>query len=247
VTATRPLFDFTAADDVAHTVWRVADTGALAAAFQQVPLLYVADGHHRAASASRARAALREKNPRHTGDEEYNRVLSVMFPAAQLQILPYNRVVADLAGRSVAEFLAALGAVAPLTPDAEPEPRRRGDVRVGVKEDGRTRWYGFHLEPTPGSGVVGALDVALLEDRVLGPVLKIGDVRTDPRIDFVGGGRGTAELDRRVREGRAAAAFSLFPTSLDELMAVSDEGGIMPPKSTWFEPKLRSGLFVHRI
>ena len=244
---TPPLYDFTADDGVSHTVWKVARTADLVDAFARVPLLYVADGHHRAASASRARAHFKARNPGHTGGEEYNRVLATLFPAGQLRILPYNRVVADLGGKSPGEFLAALGKRFPVSPAADPQPARRGDFRVCVADGDAPRWHGFRIEPRPGATVIGALDVSLLQDEVLSALLGIDDPRTSPRVDFVGGIRGTAELEKRVREGRAAAGFALFPTSLQELMAVADAGEIMPPKSTWFEPKLRSGLFFHRI
>jgi uncharacterized protein (DUF1015 family) len=242
-----PLYDFTADDGVSHTVWRVPKTADLVNAFSRVPLLYVADGHHRAASASRARAHVRDGNPRHTGNEEYNRVLATLFPAGQLRILPYNRVVTDLGGRSPGDFLSALGARFPLSPAADPTPARRGDFRVYVADGGPPRWHAFRIEPRPGASVIASLDASLLQDEVLAPLLAIDDPRTSTRVEFVGGIRGTAELEKRVREGRAAAAFSLFPTSMEELMAVADAGEIMPPKSTWFEPKLRSGLFFHRI
>ena len=241
------LYDFTAEDGVAHTVWRVIAPAALQQAFARVPLLYVADGHHRAASASRARAHFRERSPAHDGSEEYNRVLATVFPAGQLRILPYNRVVSDLDGRSPADLLGALGARFPLTAGADPTPARRGDFRVLVAGDGAPRWHGFHIDPRPGASVIASLDASLLQDEVLAPLLGIDDPRTSTRVDFVGGIRGTAELEKRVREGRAAAAFSVYPTSMEELMAVADAGEIMPPKSTWFEPKLRSGLFLHRI
>jgi uncharacterized protein (DUF1015 family) len=243
---TPPLVDFTADDGVSHTLWR-APAADVVNAFAHVPLLYVADGHHRAASASRARAHFKAANPRHTGDEEYNRVLATLFPAGQLRILPYNRVVTDLGGRAPGDFLGALGQSFPLSPATDPSPARRGDFRVCVAEEGTPRWYAFRIEPPPGASVIAALDVSLLQDQVLSGLLGIADPRTSPRVDFVGGIRGTAELEKRVREGRAAAGFSLFPTSLAELMAVADAGEIMPPKSTWFEPKLRSGLFFHRI
>ena len=242
-----PLYDFTADDGVAHTLWKVAKTADVVNAFARVPLLYVADGHHRAASASRARAHFKAKNPRHTGNEEYNRVLATLFPAGQLRILPYNRVVTDLGGRTAADFLSALSARFPLTPTTDPTPARRGDFRVCVADGGNVRWHAFRIEPPATASVIGALDVSLLQDGVLSGLLGIDDPRTSPRVDFVGGIRGTAELEKRVREGRAAAGFALFPTSLQELMAVADANEIMPPKSTWFEPKLRSGLFFHRI
>lgn len=236
-----PRFDFVADDGVRHTVWDVDDAPALSAAFQAVPRLYVADGHHRAKSASRAREDLAAANPRHDGSEPYNRVLAVVFPDTQLAILPYNRVVTDLGGRSPAQVVAQLGALASLHPIEDATPRRLHDFAVYA--DGR--WLGFTLAPQ-GEGVIENLDVSLLQDRVLGPLLGIEDPRTDPRIDFVGGSRGTAELERRA-DATGGVAFSLFPTSLEELFAVADAGAIMPPKSTWFEPKLRSGLFLHRI
>jgi uncharacterized protein (DUF1015 family) len=247
VTGGPPLYDFTADDGVRHTVWRVATPSALVTAFARVPWLYVADGHHRAASASRARAHFRQRNPRHTGQEEYNRVLATLFPAGQLRILPYNRVVSDLGTSSPGDFRAALERLGPLSADAPPSPGARGEFRVCLREGEGVRWHGFALRPAPGAGVIASLDVSLLQDQVLAPLLGVRDPTTDKRLDFVGGIRGTEELERLVREGRAAAAFSLYPTSLDELMAVADRGEIMPPKSTWFEPKLRSGLFVHRI
>src|SRR5688500_15205215 len=242
-----PLYDFTAEDGVAHTLWHVGDAAALVEAFTHVPLLYVADGHHRSASASRARAHFKERNPRHTGQEEYNRVLATVFPSGQLKILPYNRLVTDLNGRSVLDFLKVLGERFPLTPDAPPSPSRHGDFAVCLPHDPGLRWYGFRLPKSDTASIIAALDVSLLQNEVLGPLLAIDDPRQSKRIDFVGGIRGTAELEKRVREGRAAAAFSLHPTSLDELMAVADAGEIMPPKSTWFEPTLRSGLFLHRL
>jgi uncharacterized protein (DUF1015 family) len=246
-TRTEPAYDFTADDGVSHTVWRVAKPAGLVSAFARVPLLYVADGHHRAASASRARAHFKAGNAGHTGNEEYNRVLATLFPAGQLRILPYNRVVVDLGGLSQRDFLDALGARFPLSDAVDASPARRGDFRVCVKGGDGPRWHAFRIEPRPGASVIAALDVSLLQDEVLSGLLGIDDPRTSPRVDFVGGIRGTAELEKRVRDGRAAAGFSLFPTSLAELMAVADAGEIMPPKSTWFEPKLRSGLFLHRI
>ena len=169
-------------------------------------------------------------------------MLATLFPAGQLRILPYNRVVADLGGRSAGEFLADLGRRFPLSAAGDPQPARRGDFRVCVAEGGAVRWHSFRIEPRPGASVIAALDVSLLQDEVLSGLLGIDDPRTSPRVDFVGGIRGTAELENRVRDGRAAAGFSLFPTSLQELMAVADAKEIMPPKSTWFEPKLADGV-----
>ena len=245
ITPTAPLYDFTAPDGVRHTVWRVPDSWALARTFDPVPLAYVADGHHRSASAWRAGNELRASNPSHRGDEEYNWFLAVLFPSDQLRILPYNRVVRDLNGQTPARVLERLGGLGKLSPATDPVPERSGVF--GVFLDGR--WQRLELNPAAidRSDPIASLDVSLLQDRVLSPILGIGDPRTDKRIDFVGGIRGTAELERRVRSGEMAIAFSLFPTTLNQLMAVSDAGHVMPPKSTWFEPKLRSGLFVHEL
>ena len=242
-----PLFEFTAVDRIAHTVWRIGGEGAgsLAEQFRPAPLLYIADGHHRAASAARARRQLQSQNPRHTGDEAYNFFLAVAFPARQVRILPYNRVVKDLNGRTPEEFLAALKEKFSVEENAPASPRRKGEVSVYVAG----RWYGLFIPPDGVStgGAIGSLDAALLQEKILEPLLGIGDIRTDKRIDFVGGIRGTEELERLVDSGKFAAAFSLYPVTVDDLMAVSDANEIMPPKSTWFEPKLRDGLLVHEI
>jgi uncharacterized protein (DUF1015 family) len=244
-TAAPPLYDFTAPDGVRHTVWRVVSPGELARAFEPVSHAYVADGHHRSASAWRAGKELRTKNTRHHGDEEYNWFLAVLFPTAQLRILPYNRVVRDLNGLTPDELLERLRGVGRLQPASSPEPGRAGVFGIYLAG----RWHRLELDPATidRHDPIASLDVALLQDRVLGPILGIGDPRTDKRIDFVGGIRGPAELARRVDSGEMAVAFALFPTSLEQLMAVSDAGQVMPPKSTWFEPKLRSGLFVHEL
>ncbi|HJR17468.1 MAG TPA: DUF1015 family protein, partial [Gemmatimonadales bacterium] len=243
VLQTTPLYDFTAPDGVRHTVWRSADNGPWIDAFDAVPYAYVADGHHRSASAWRAGKERRAANPKHNGDEEYNWFLAVLFPSDQLTILPYNRLVRDLAGRSAANVLRALEEVGRVSEANDPRPAQPGTFCSYFAG----KWYRVQLEEhgIPKDDPVGSLDVSLLQDRVLGPILEIGDPRTDKRIDFVGGIRGTAELERRVNAGEMAIAFSLYPTTVDQLMAVADAGCIMPPKSTWFEPKLRSGLFVH--
>lgn len=239
------LFDFTASDGVQHTVWRVPDPVRFVQAFREVPLLYIADGHHRAASASRARAEMKTKNSGHTGDEEYNFFLAVMFPDDQLQILPYNRVVKDLNGMTRDQFIERVRESFDVSDQGEPLPQSRGNWSMYL--DGR--WYGLKSREGEGvsMGAVSSLDVALLQDRLLDPVLGIKDIRTDKRIDFIGGLRGTAELERLVNEGKAAVAFSLFPTTVEDLLRVSDAGEVMPPKSTWFEPKLRDGLLIHAI
>jgi uncharacterized protein (DUF1015 family) len=244
-TMTAALFDFTAADGIQHTVWRAPDGIRFVEAFRDVPSLYIADGHHRAASASRARAELREQSFAHTGEEEYNTFLTVIFPDDQLRILPYNRVVKDLNGQSTEEFLAAIRSIFVVEEAATPAPAEPKSWSMYLAG----RWYGLSLPATAPQtdGVVASLDVSLLQDLLLDPILGIKDIRTDKRIDFVGGARGTAALERLVNEGQAAVAFSLFPTSMNDLLTVSDANEIMPPKSTWFEPKLRDGILIHTI
>lgn len=247
VASDRPLIHFVS-EDVTHTLWRISDPARLVSLFEQIPELYIADGHHRSAAGERTAAARAEANEAHTGEEEYNRILAAIFPASDLAILPYNRIVRDLGDHdpaSLLERLAEIGAVEPLAPGEDPTPAMPGSFCVHL--DGR--WHRLTL---PESSIdrddpIAGLDVALLQERVLAPLLGIGDPRTDPRIGFVGGIRGTGELERLVASGDAAIAFSLHPTSMDELFQVADAGEIMPPKSTWFEPKLRSGLFVHRF
>jgi uncharacterized protein (DUF1015 family) len=241
----QPLYDFVATDGVAHTVWRLASEGTteLATAFGAVPFFYIADGHHRAASASRAREELRAANPKHSGAEEYNFFLTVAFPARQLRILPYNRVVKDLYGRSTEAFLQELARHVTVRDEAPPAPGHKGEVSAYLAG----RWRGLLLPEPPGGGAVARLDADRLHRYVLDPTLGIKDIRTDKRIDFVGGIRGTGELERLVDRGEFAIAFSMYPVSLEELMDISDAGQIMPPKSTWFEPKLRDGLLIHEI
>lgn len=243
VTASAPLYDFAAADGVRHTVWRADSEAsrALVTAFSRIPALYIADGHHRAASAARARAELRG---RPGGAGEADTFVAVAFPDDQVQILPYNRTVKDLAGKTPEQFLAALRERLPVA-DGPATPRRKGEVSMYLGG----RWYAIDLTGAPpedGSRASG-LDVALLQRHVLERLLGIGDVRSDKRIDFVGGARGTQALERAVDSGSAAVAFSLHPVAVDDLIAISDAGGIMPPKSTWFEPKLRDGLLTHVI
>jgi uncharacterized protein (DUF1015 family) len=240
-----PLYDFAAPDGVRHTIWRITDPEPFVQEFADVPLLYIADGHHRAASASRARAELKEQSFGHTGREDYNYLLTVIFPDSQLQILAYNRVVRELNGLSKDEFLQQVSRQFKITENGPPAPSRRGQWSMYL--DGQ--WYALQLSPdaTLPVGTVASLDVSVLQDRLLDPILGIKDVRTDKRIDFIGGLRGTKELERLVNEGKAAVAFSLYPTTVEELLLVSDASEIMPPKSTWFEPKLRDGLLIHEI
>jgi uncharacterized protein (DUF1015 family) len=240
-TTTAPLFDFTAADGVQHTVWRVAahDEGELTIAFGAMPALYIADGHHRAASAARARQHLKQG----AGAGEWDTFVAVAFPEEQTQILPYNRVVKDLGSHTPESLLAAIRER--LRVKTGPAmPARKGDVAMYLGG----AWHTIEMTPAPaGTDPAGQLDVSRLHDLVLAPLLGIGDVRTDKRIDFVGGARGTGRLESLVSSGRAAVAFSLYPVSVADLMQISDSGGIMPPKSTWFEPKLRDGLLSHVI
>jgi uncharacterized protein (DUF1015 family) len=247
VTTGAPLFDFDAEDNVRHTLWRVggSDRDALVAAFGRISALYIADGHHRAASAARARAHLRDTGAgRSFGDgADFNTVLAVAFPHDQVQILAYNRVVTDLGGLTSAGFVDAVRARFAVDP-GPPTPSRRGDIAMYFQREWRT----LRPKVAPAAAdAIGSLDVSVLQDVLLAPILGIRDVRTDKRVDFVGGARGTSELQRLVDSGQAAVAFSLFPVSVSDLMAVSDAGAIMPPKSTWFEPKLRDGLLVHEI
>ena len=235
-----PLYDFAAPDGVQHTIWTVEEPERLCTAFMDVPRLYVADGHHRAKSASRAREALRAVNPQHTGNEDYNRVMSVVFPDTQLAILPYNRVITDLGSSCRSDIITALEERFGLQ-DSGPAPSKRGQFCVFAEG----HWRSFEI-PAPGDSVINDLDVSLLQNEVLEPLFGIEDPRTDKRIDFVGGARGTGELEDRANASEGIA-FSLYATSLAELFAVADAGEIMPPKSTWFEPKLRSGLFLHRL
>jgi len=241
----RPIVHFDAPDGVTHTVWTAADPDAYVRRFAGLDAAYVADGHHRSASASRAGRHLREQHPDAGPDATFNWFLSVLFPASDLTILAYNRTIRDLGDLSPTAFLTKLGELGTVTTTNETTPERPGVFCFHV--DGawhRLRLGQHHIE---GKGPVDALDVQLLQDLMLSPMLGIEDPRTDPRLDFVGGIRGTAELEKRVAAGRAAVGVSLHPTSIEQLMDVSDAGLIMPPKSTWFEPKLRSGLFVHRL
>ncbi|MGH7515856.1 MAG: DUF1015 domain-containing protein [Gemmatimonadales bacterium] len=240
-----PLYDFTAPDGVGHTVWRVPDASAWVRAFCAVPLAYVADGHHRSASAWRAGRERKAANPAHRGDEEYNWFLAVSFPADQLRILPYNRLAKDLNRLTAAAFADRLRTLGRIEAVSDPAPPAPGSFGLFFDR----RWHRLTLDPSSidRADPIGSLDVSLLQDRVLSPLLGIGDPRTDRRIDFVGGIRGTGELERRVRSGEMALGVAMYPTTVEQLMAVSDAGGIMPPKSTWFEPKLRSGLFVHEL
>jgi len=240
-----PIYDFYCSQNIRQTIWRVARTEDFGEAFAEVPAIYIADGHHRAESASLTRKILREKNANHTGAEDYNFVMAGMFPSEDLRILAYNRTVKDLNNLSEAEFFEKLRESFVVTETDQKAPSARGEfcMYLGGK------WYKlkFAVDFARESNPVERLDASILQNYLLAPVLGINDVRTDERIGFVGGARGTEELERAVNEGEAKLAFSMFPTTMEDLFAVSDMNEIMPPKSTWFEPKLRDGLLVHLI
>jgi uncharacterized protein (DUF1015 family) len=235
-----PLHDFVAPDGIRHRVWRLAGGAEWVRAFGAVPALYIADGHHRAASAARVARLRRSGNPRHTGTEDYNWFLCVIFPAGELQILPYNRVVVDLNGHTPAAFLSKVREVFGLEEGAPAVPPAPGHLSMYLGG----RWYGLRCPVNRAAGPVARLDVSVLQNRLLAPLLGIDDPRASKRVDFVGGIRGPGELVRRV-DARGGVAFSMYPVTVAQLMNIADAGQIMPPKSTWFEPKLRSGLFVH--
>ncbi|MGM0546387.1 MAG: DUF1015 domain-containing protein [Bacteroidota bacterium] len=232
-----PLFNFEASDGVIHKIWRAENPEDFVDAFDAIENLYIADGHHRCKSASRAAAQKRKENPNHTGNEEYNFFPAVIFPMSNMNILPYNRVVHSIPDN----FLDRLQQQFELVVDADPTPSQKGDISIYV--DGT--WYGMKLPVANDPSSVEKLDVHRLQEFVLSPLLDINDPRRDENISFVGGIRGTQELENLVDDGNAELAISMFATSIEELIAVSDEGLLMPPKSTWFEPKLRSGLLVH--
>jgi uncharacterized protein (DUF1015 family) len=242
----QPIYDITAPDGVRHEVWRLP-LGAcvsITSIFESdVPCAYVADGHHRAASAFRVGKQRREANPGHIGTEEYNWFLSVLFPGNELQILPYNRAVKDLNCMSREEFLAKLGAVFKIQPATLKTPPRPGSCCMYLKG----QWHLLEWDVPRTGSPIARLDVSILQDRCLGPLLGIDDPRTSKRIDFIGGIRGTAELERLVDSRQFSVAFSMHAVTVEQLMEISDAGEIMPPKSTWFEPKLRSGLFIHTL
>jgi len=244
-----PEYDFTAADGIVHTVWVVSkteDIRSLSEGLKKLEALYIADGHHRAAAACSVCRSRREGNPHHRGDEPYNFFLSVIFPHNQLRIMDYNRAVRDLHGLEKEAFLHKVEEKFEIRPDFN---RKSPEAfhSFGMYMDGR--WYQLMARKNlcDESDPIGSLDVSILQTHLLGPLLGIQDPRTDQRIDFIGGIRGMEELERLVNSGKFAVAFSLFPTTLDQLMAVADAGLVMPPKSTWFEPKLRSGIFVHSL
>jgi uncharacterized protein (DUF1015 family) len=235
-------------DGVRHTLWVIRDAAIQAritAAFNAMPALYIADGHHRSASASRIAAARRAANPGHTGNEPYNFFLSVIFPAHEMRIMDYNRVITDLNGLSAEAFLERVGAAFSVEPAAAAvKPERPGSFGLYLAG----RWYRLAIRPDLiPADPVGRLDVSLLQNNLIAPILGITDPRRDKRIDFVGGIRGLPELEKRVNSGEMALAFALHPTRMEDLMAVADANEVMPPKSTWFEPKLADGLASHLL
>jgi uncharacterized protein (DUF1015 family) len=245
---TEPTYNFTADDGIRHALWVISEAALLeklSSAFSAVPALYVADGHHRSASAGRVRALRRDANPSHTGDEGYNYFMAVCFPHDQLQILPYNRVVADICSHTPDEFLALLTVRFELWPSDTPSPDE--PHQFGMYLGGR--WYRLKAKPDsfPADDPVRSLDVQILSEAILDKIVNIRDLRTDTRINFVGGIRGTEELERLVDSGDFQLAFAMVPTTIAQLMNVADAGLIMPPKSTWFEPKLRSGVVVRML
>ncbi|MHB8122059.1 MAG: DUF1015 domain-containing protein [Desulfuromonadaceae bacterium] len=249
VTTTAPEYDFISDDGVGHTAWVISERALidrLTVLFAAIPRLYVADGHHRSAAASRVRELRRDKNPGHTGNEEYNSFLTVIFPENQLNIMPYNRAVKDLNGSTIAEFMDQVSISFEVLPSPVPViPAERH--QFGMYLDGR--WYQLHARPAivNEKDTVNRLDVSILQNSLLSPLLGIDNPRTDQRIHFVGGIRGNDELVKLVDSGEFAVSFALHPTSIAELIELADQDQIMPPKSTWFEPKLRSGLFVHLL
>lgn len=249
VTAGKAEYDFKTDDNVSHTLWVVSDPeiiDSFTKSFVSIPFLYVADGHHRSAAASRVRDIRKLANPGHTGAEEYNYFLTVIFPDTELNIMPYNRAVTDLNGHTVAEFITLVSRSFELTP-LNDRPDVKEHHSFGMYLAGR--WYELSAreESFAADDPVGCLDVSILQNNLLSPILGIRNPRTDQRVHFVGGIRGSKELERLVESGEYEVAFSLFHTTIEDLMSLADADKIMPPKSTWFEPKLRSGLFIHLL
>jgi len=232
----KPIYQ-TTIEDVEHIIWKIEDTSEFDNAFSKVKNLYIADGHHRCASASRTAAKMKEENPDHTGNEEYNYFPAVVFPMQQMEILSYNRIVYSLPDN----FLSSLNDTFDIEETQNPEPQQKGDICIYI--DGI--WYSFSLPVSHKPDIASSLDVARLQEHLLEPLLGISDQRTDKNLFFVGGIRGTQELEKLVDSGKADMAISMYPTNIQELVDVSDAGLLMPPKSTWFEPKLRSGFLVH--
>lgn len=232
-----PLYDFTSEDNIVHTIWKVDDNKPLVEAFKNIPNIYIADGHHRCASAARAAKEQAAQNKDHDGTEAYNFFPAVLVPMEQIEILAYNRIIFSIPDN----FLEQLQENFNLDKKAKPVPPKKGMISLYLNDS----WYGITLKEPVKSDPASGLDISLLQDQILEPLLGIKDQRTDPNIDFVGGIRGTDELEKLVDNGEASLGISMYPTSIEELLEVSDAGLLMPPKSTWFEPKLRSGLLIH--
>ena len=245
-----PEYDFVASDGFGHTFWAIRDdaiNARITEIFKDIPAMYVADGHHRTAAAARVGAEKREQNPNHTGNEEYNYFLAVIFPSSQLHVIDYNRVVRDLNGLSNEEFLAKLSESFEVTEMGaniyKPTKLHNFGMYLGGK------WYSLTARPGTynDDDPIGVLDVTVLSNLVFDKILNLGDLRTSKRIDFVGGIRGLGELQKRVDSGEMVAAFALYPVTMQQIIDIADTGNIMPPKTTWFEPKLRSGLVIHKL
>lgn len=247
ITTNKPYFDFTAEDGIRHQLWKAGEgiSDEISNLFlENIPNFYIADGHHRAASASRAAATCRSMNPNHTGKEDYNFFLAVAFPASELRILPYNRALKDLNGLSESDFLKKVGKEFDIVESSAKEPTHSGTFCMYFQNKWFTLTPKFNIS---NLSPVDILDVSILQQHILSPILGIEDPRTSKRIDFIGGIRGTAELERICKNGTAVLCFSMYPTTLEQLMSIADAGSIMPPKSTWFEPKLRDGLVCHNF
>ena len=245
-----PEYDFTAADGFGHKFWVIRDdaiNARITEIFKNIPALYVADGHHRTAAAARVGAEKREQNPNHTGNEEYNFFLAVIFPESQLKVIDYNRVVKDLNGLSVDEFLAKLSESFEVKEMGTDIYKPNKLHNFGMYLNGK--WYSLTAKPGTynDNDPIGVLDVTVLSNLVFDKILNLGDLRTSKRIDFVGGIRGLGELQKRVDSGEMAVAFALYPVTMRQIIDIADTGNIMPPKTTWFEPKLRSGLVIHKL
>ena len=250
VAAHAPEYDFVAADGFGHTFWAITDDAVnarITEIFKNIPAMYVADGHHRTAAAARVGAEKRAQNPNHTGDEEYNYFLAVIFPESQLHVIDYNRVVRDLNGLTPDEFLAKLSESFDVTDMGTEIYKPTKLHNFGMYLNGH--WYSLTAKAGTynDSDPIGVLDVTVLSNLVFDKILNLGDLRTSKRIDFVGGIRGLSELQKRVDSGEMAAAFALYPVTMRQIIDIADTGNIMPPKTTWFEPKLRSGLVIHKL
>ncbi len=250
VKTTEPEYDFVAPDGFGHTFWAIRDAAInarITEIFANIPALYVADGHHRTAAAARVGAEKRENNPNHTGNEEYNFFLAVIFPESQLKIIDYNRVVRDLNGLTPDEFLARVSESFDVVEMGTEIYKPNALHNFGMYLDGK--WYSLTAKPGTynDNDPIGVLDVTVLSNLVFDKILNLGDLRTSKRIDFVGGIRGLAELQKRVDSGEMVAAFALYPVTMRQIIDIADTGNIMPPKTTWFEPKLRSGLVIHKL